>query len=536
MRSQGPSSRSKFDPSVAPEVSRDTDVTIPFAGGIDRESITRSGKFTPDRPLPAWSPVEPSSYVGSTVDNRYFIERLIGEGGMGVVYRGRHKLIDKKVAIKILRGDMARDAEMTERFLQEARAASTIGNPHIIDISDFGVLSDGATYFAMEYLEGRSLTAAMQGEPLSLPRILHVVKQIADGLAAAHSANIVHRDMKPDNVFLIQRGADPDFVKILDFGIAKVGGEASRLTRAGSVFGTPHYMAPEQASGSQVDARADVYALGVILYEMTSGKVPFDADSFMGIAMQHMHKAPVPVREMAPERDIPLEVDAIVLKLLAKEPADRYQTMGEVVADLERFERGEVPLALREMRAGGAVTGQFGALLSFQSARFRRYVVMGGVLALLLGAVVFSLERMSGRDGDDPPKVEAEPPPRSLSAPVETAPVSAASVPDPAPPEPEARDVIVITSPLDAMVSSEGTDLGHQPIVKVPQGKSVTVSVTRANYLPQTVSLDGAEPKVIVKLVPVARGKAPKGAVGGTSPTTTSAPRPSDVLGDPWRK
>src|SRR5262249_46880669 len=327
---------------------------VSMVGGAMVMTQPASGQQGPKSVPPPSAPVDP--YVGTTIDGRYRVESVLGEGGVGVVFLARHKVIDKKVAIKVLRADMAREQEITERFLQEARAASSIGNPHIIDISDFGQLDDGSTYFVMEFLDGKPLGRLLEeSRPLPVVRLINIARQIADGLAAAHQRGIVHRDLKPDNIYLIRHGAEQDFVKILDFGIAKVGAGPSKLTRAGSVFGTPHYMSPEQAAGAPVDSRTDIYALGVILYESASGRVPFDADNFMGILTQHMYKAPVPIRALVPSQDVPPGLEAVVLKALSKKPEQRYQTMEELAADLEKVRRGLVPDAVPEMmsRSGG---------------------------------------------------------------------------------------------------------------------------------------------------------------------------------------
>ena len=499
-------------------------------------------------------PHRPDAYAGTTIDGRYLVEKMIGEGGMGFVYLGRHRVIAKKVAIKILRGDMARDQEMVERFLQEARAASAIGNPHIIDVSDFGVLPDGAAYFVMEYLDGMSLSQIMQeNRPVPVPRLLHIAKQIARGLSAAHVAGIIHRDLKPDNVFAIARGQDQDFIKILDFGIAKVGSEAARITRAGSVFGTPHYMSPEQAAGASVDSRTDIYALGVILYEMASGKVPFDADNFMGILTQHMYKKPVPVRALVPQQDIPAGLDAIILKCLEKKPDNRYPTMDDLVVDLEVLEKGGMPRAVEDQmqRSGGfnvpadyfrqpamqlAVPGQPQAQLQQSTKRPRWPMIValatGGTAAVAALAIVIAsnlthAQPAEGNGGAPDPVVSASPatPPTAPDTAAQAAPTSTA------PPAPTSHAVIVITEPLDAKIFRDGKDLGTAPTVKVKDGETVTLSVTHSGFAPQTVKLTSADdPKRIVKLVAL-----PSTHPAGGKHDTAPAPTVTDP-DDPWAK
>ncbi|MBK9035460.1 MAG: serine/threonine protein kinase [Myxococcales bacterium] len=283
--------------------------------------------------------------IGLTLDGRYLIERKIGEGGMGVVFAARHLIIERPLAVKVLKREVARDASTIKRFVQEAKAASRIGHPNIVDVTDFGTTPDGLTYSVMEYVDGKTLSAAIKlSAPMSADRALSIAAQIAQALGAAHDKGIVHRDLKPENVFLINRDGRRDFVKIVDFGIAKVtpldatgavapGSEGPRLTRAGAVFGTPEYMAPEQAAGrGDTDGRVDVYALGTILYEMLTGRVPHKSESMVRTLAMQMLDTIEPPSKVRPDLTFDAEVEAVVMKALAKKREQRYATMGEFLA------------------------------------------------------------------------------------------------------------------------------------------------------------------------------------------------------------
>ncbi len=278
--------------------------------------------------------------IGTTIDGRYEVVDVLGEGGMGTVYEVRHVTLGRRFALKVLRRDIA-DAEHTARFLQEAKAAAAIGHPNIVAVSDFGELrlggpgSAAVPYFVMEFLTGISLAALLRAEKTLPPqRAAGILLQCASGLAAALRGGVIHRDLKPDNVFLTPT-AEKEFVKLLDFGVAKMAGQG-RLTRAGMVFGTPHYMSPEQAAGQSVDHRADVYALGVILYECFAGHVPFEADTYMGVLTKHMFATPEPIQQAAPDASLLGALGPIAMRCLAKSPADRYASMIEVAAAIEK--------------------------------------------------------------------------------------------------------------------------------------------------------------------------------------------------------
>ncbi|CAN5145503.1 hypothetical protein BH09MYX1_BH09MYX1_07430 [soil metagenome] len=496
----------------------------------------------------------PDALIGKMIDGRYLVEAVLGQGGMGLVYRGRHKMIDKRVAIKVLRGEMQNDSEVAQRFLQEARAASSIGNQHIIDISDFGVLPDGATYFVMELLDGASLGSVMQTDrPLAVTRIIKLAKQIAQGLGAAHTAGIIHRDLKPDNVMLIARGADKDFVKILDFGIAKVGnGESAKLTRAGSVFGTPHYMSPEQAAGATVTQSTDIYSLGVMLYEMASGKVPFDAENFMGILTMHMYKAPVPMRALVPApREIPPGLDAIVLKCLSKKPEARYPTMESLIEDLETLENGGMPNAVNEMmaRSGGFNvpadyfrTSSMPPLVPATPAgrsRSKLPLVAGIAGVVTAIAIVIAIFAKSSTTEAHPDANAGTPSAAAAGTVTGMTTVSSAQTTTP-PPSGKKAVLLATVEPRDAKVTQDGKEIVLPLNLELSEGETVNISVSRSGYVSQVVPISEKDSRIDVKLVPdgkpsggTVRPPSTKPSASATSPGLHGVGLPDDPFKKP---
>lgn len=293
----------------------------------------------------ARAPAHNDTRLGTVLADRYRLNALVGEGGMGKVYEAEHIHMRKRVAVKVLHRELTTVPEVVGRFEREAMAAANIDHPNVASATDFGKLADGAVFLVLEFVQGKNLRDQIAQGPFEIPRALHIARQIAGALGAAHAQNIVHRDLKPENVMLIDKGGDPDFVKVLDFGIAKVPiGELSKdapsdesghvITRAGMVFGTPEYMAPEQALGQTVDGRADLYALGVILFEMITGSRPFVGDDKVSILGQQLSKPPP---RLSPKLgvEVPESVEQVVARLLAKEVAQRFQKAEEVAQAIE---------------------------------------------------------------------------------------------------------------------------------------------------------------------------------------------------------
>jgi serine/threonine-protein kinase len=391
-------------------------------------------------PVPLAPAVSGDLAVG-TVVGEYRIDKVLGRGGMGTVYAGVQPVIEKQVAIKLLNAQFSADEALVRRFVDEARAVNRIRHANIIDIFSFGQLPapDFRQYFVMEYLEGKTLGERMEKGDLSGDDMPAFLTQICDALDAAHGENIVHRDLKPENVWIVTPKRGKPFVKLLDFGIAKLlsAGERS-TTQTGMVMGTPHYMSPEQCHGKAVDHRTDIYAMGVMLYQLYSGRLPFQGETFAEILAKQIVDTPEPPSKHA---QIPAELDKLIMKCLAKDPAQRPQSAKELGQLLASILAGA---AARVQRAAGQPTAATTLSASAVELRRRetevaqrpsgskRAVVIGGAVAAV-AAVVVAVIALGGGGHAPAPPVAGTPAPSAAGA----APAPAAA-PLPAAPPPVA--------------------------------------------------------------------------------------------------
>jgi serine/threonine protein kinase len=284
-------------------------------------------------------PATADPLLGHTLDDKYRLDAQLGVGGMGTVYRARHLLIDRPVAVKVLNPRFVEDEAARTRFQREARAAGRLQHTNAVTVTDFGQTQDGYVYIVMELLEGRTLRDILGKEaPLEAARSVSLMLQVSAAVAAAHDAGIIHRDLKPANIFIVQRAEVPSVVKVLDFGIAKLAAESleedeiKALTQIGAMIGTPRYMSPEQCDGAELTPAADVYSLGVILYEMLTGTVPFSGSTPLAIAMKHTSELPRRPREYV--ASIPPALEDVVLHALEKRPQDRPANAAEFRQEL----------------------------------------------------------------------------------------------------------------------------------------------------------------------------------------------------------
>lgn len=285
---------------------------------------------------------ESDALIGRTLDGKYHIEAKIGEGGMGAVYRARHVLMDAPLAIKVLHPSLVSDATSVARFQREAQAMARIRHSNAIAVSDFGVTEDQINYIVMELFEGESLRKVLERDKkLPYAVAIAVARQVCGALEAAHRSGVIHRDIKPENIFVSPQPDGSYAVKVIDFGIAKIVTDTAKggppLTRQGMIIGSPHYLSPEQCTGQELDARSDVYSLGIVLFEMLTGRVPFTAVTPVAVALLHANEPPPSLRSLNPE--IPEALDRLVLRALSKSKADRPASAREFAEELERVGR-----------------------------------------------------------------------------------------------------------------------------------------------------------------------------------------------------
>lgn len=384
---------------------------------------TGGGGAAPASASEASDPRDP--YVGTLIGDRYRVQARIGEGGMGLVYRAEHIHMKKIVALKLLHREMGEREEAVRRFEREAQSASRLSHPSIVAVTDFGKAQSGELFLVMEYVAGESLAAALEREGrFPLRRALEIVRMVLRGLAHAHAAGVIHRDLKPPNIMLVATPGLPGAqgVKILDFGIAKMSSESvsetdgagpTALTQIGMIFGTPSYMSPEQATGQDTDGRVDIYACGVILYEMLAGRKPFVADDLVKIMALQVTAPPPPFAKTAPDAHVPAAIETVVRRALEKDRARRYQSAQEFLNALDEAERRATALATlgaaarrargqlgRELVAQTQRGRDWAAAVSRDPQRRRRALAVGGVvLGLIVLPILFSAV-FGGRDAE----------------------------------------------------------------------------------------------------------------------------------------
>ncbi|MBP47378.1 MAG: hypothetical protein CMH53_05525 [Myxococcales bacterium] len=304
----------------------------------------------------------PTNLVGSVLASRYRLLQLIGQGGMGRVYKAQDTAMsDRVVAVKVLAPHLVSDERQVMRFEQEARAANQLRHPNTISVLDFGRDSEGHIFMVIEFLTGETLTAILRRGRVGMSRCLYIFRQVCKSLAEAHSKNIVHRDLKPDNIFVCEIYGESDFVKVIDFGIAKfLEDESAQLTQAGKMFGTPRYLSPEQASGGALDNRSDLYSLGVIMFECITGRAPFLAAEPIAVAIKHVQEPAPRMEDVTDDISIPEQVDSLVFRLLQKKPEDRLQSAEEVVVAIDEamaaLQKAGVSLPLGQYTPHAAMT------------------------------------------------------------------------------------------------------------------------------------------------------------------------------------
>lgn len=466
--------------------------------------------------------------IGTVLAGKYEIMSVVGTGGMGVVYKGRQHLMDRIVAIKMLRAQHVSDSMSVKRFQQEGKACCLLNHPHVITIYDFGVSPTGQPYMVMDFLEGVSLADIIkQDGQVGVERSIRILMQACEALDHAHRLGVVHRDLKPSNIMLIDYDGEKDFVKVVDFGVAKINSpndvEAQRLTQVGEVCGSPVYMSPEQCMGYELDNRSDIYSMGVVMYEALTGKLPLLGKTMVDTMSKHISEPPPPFSEARPDLYIPERLEAVIMKALAKDPEQRHQTMDDLARDLDmaipRPGRSQV---LRTTPLEEGAKKEAGGIASALSKMSVLHWVAISILVIGIGFVGLKMTESK------PAPVNAETPKRNLTpptpAPVSPSSTTAQGTDSTATPKPATST----TTPGSAATASTGADTATNGSGK-PDSESTTPEATRPTTAstPRTPTRD--KPKRVASTTPR------KPPVKRTAQASAPAPRPSGGGGaDPF--
>ncbi len=471
------------------------------------------------------SPQRRDPFVGVVLDEQYELIQLLARGGMGRVYRGMQRSLQREVAIKVLDmeqldGKAAR-ADFERRFFLEAASLAKLKHPNTVVVYDYGrAEAEDVFYIVMELLEGTTLDAVLEEHgSLEPKRAVHIALQIAGSLAEAHEQGLVHRDLKPSNAILGRRGADPDYVKVIDFGLVKA--DDTKLTQSGALLGTPRYMAPEQIANDEVGPAADIYGLGATLYHMLTGRPPFDSDSKFVLLAAHMNVAVPPFAEVAPDLEVSADLEHTVMRCLSKDPAERFASMeglaralsfcGETTGtlpsslpsgsgEIPAFDPGRpAPIDRTEATAVdpiGSTEIEPAAVKAKKRNVLIAALVAGGLLAA--GAVAWI---RSNQDPPETPEVAGSP---EVSEPVEEPPEEVVEPEEETPAETEGADITRVqidTVPAGAHLSRDGRDLGDAPsALVVPRGESWEIAISADGYETRNVMITGGQQAITVNL------------------------------------
>jgi serine/threonine-protein kinase len=483
-------------------------------------------------------PQAEDSLIGVTLDNKYHVTRVIGRGGMGVVYEAEHAALGNRVAIKLMLEKYNNDTEAMTRFTREAHAATRIGNPHIIQVLDISTAPDGRAFVVMELLEGQPLSRLLERAGALPPqRALSIMRQVLRAVGAAHAKGIVHRDLKPDNIFLLDQEGDEgrDFVKLLDFGISKIidpdlQAAATKLTTTGVVMGTPLYMAPEQAMGAEIDHQADVYACGVILYEMLAGKPPFEGQTYAVLVAKLLTTEPPLLSEVRPT--LAPKLVAAVHRALEKDPKNRYASAEAFLTALPGTQSASAAELAHTMASGRAPA------VRLARSGSRRWPVLAVTLAMLAGIATATVVILKGQEAST--TTETTPTP----APAKVEPASTPTV------APLTGRIAVSSQPAGATLKIDGKDVGVTPIgVTLDAGKhrlqlalagfapvdhEIEISADRETqfFVPMVASKEPTKTQPIVKTQPLQRKPEPTPPTPPAVRDTPAAVRDTPVVRD----